>query len=197
MGVQNTNIKPKGNKAFAQKFNNSINPNFEIEYRMTPTMFNSNLSLITELGYYNSNNEGDYYRNHEVLINNYKTTKVDLKMLGINFGILHKLIKPSKKMDINVFAKYTGRALLNSDNAYLRIDNQGNESSLYEDFEGADKVNFTHGFTLGFSCEYQITNTNTLSFRTGYSLIGDYFNYSGAFYPLNIFDISIGYGFQL
>lgn len=195
-GINFTSIREKGDRVRGKDFENSFSPTVGLTYVYTPTIFNSRTSLSAGISYNSVNSETAYFRNNDVLIGNYRTTKINPKTINIKLGIHYNLNKSKRKLNPSLGIFYINSRLLNKDSAYLRIDNEGVEEYLYEDFE-IPISSASSGFAIEFSTSYAVTSKNNILIKLGYERIGDFLDYFGASYATNTFYVKTGYSFDL
>lgn len=197
-GLYFSKIKSRGTSIRGRDFDNSTNPGVGIYYVYTPTALSNRVSLSVGASYNQVKGEADYFRNVDVLIGNFRTTQIDLKTANLRLGGIYNFNKSKKKINPNFGVYYIHSIILNSDpfEAYTRIDTEGNESFLYEDF-GVEMERTTSGFALEFGIDYNIHKKDYLTVKLGYEKVGDFLNYFGASYPSNTFTLKFGYSFDL
>ncbi|WP_378176572.1 hypothetical protein [Aquimarina sp. SS2-1] len=195
-GLNSTGIAEKGERVRGKEFSNSLKPTIGATYMYTPTLFNSKTSLSVGAFYNEINSETAYFRNDEVLIGNYRTTRINTKAINIRLGILYNFSQSQRKINTSIGLFYINSRLLNSDTAYLRIDNQGNEEYLYEDFNVPIETS-SSGFAIELGILYKLSMHNDLTLKLGYERIGDFLDYVGATYASNTFSLKLGYSFTL
>ncbi|MFD2565562.1 hypothetical protein [Aquimarina rubra] len=195
-GLNATGIAEKGERVRGKGFSNSLTPTFGATYLYTPTLFNSKTSLSIGASYNQINSETAYFRNDEVLIGNYRITKINPKTINMKFGIHYNFNQSKRKINTSLGIFYINSRLLNVDSAYLRIDDVGNEEYLYEDFNVPIEKS-SSGFAIELGIQYRILEHNDLTLKLAYERIGDFLDYVGATYASNTFSLKLGYNFKL
>ncbi|MAQ74838.1 MAG: hypothetical protein CL613_00730 [Aquimarina sp.] len=192
LGYGTSTIIAKGETKRGEDFSNSSKPIFGLDYTYLPTLFGSHLGLTFGFNLYEIDSEASYMRPIGEF-RNYEKVHISTSNLNINMGFVYFINQNSSKLNPFLKLYYINSRLLNSDEAYLRIDENGEESFLY----GRDGVTIveksTSGIGLGGGISYSFRKNQAFLLQIGLERTGDFLVNLADSYPSDTYFIKIGY----
>ncbi|GAA0727416.1 hypothetical protein GCM10009430_35470 [Aquimarina litoralis] len=195
VGYNFASIKESAPNLRGRDFASSSNPVLGLEYSYNPNFFNSHLSFNIGLNYNEINTDGEYVRSN-IFSRNFETTRVNLKLLNIKLGAQYFLFETRKKINPVLGVYYINSRILNKDDAYLRINEDGDQEFLYSDGP-TNIVGSTSGFGLEIGADFLISTKSSIQFRAGYENIGDFLENIDSNYPIQSYFFKLGYSLNL